>query len=265
MPEDDSMRPWLAGLLVMSSGCQLLFDVDVTEPVSAGFIADGDEDADGNPNATDPCPISDTDLDDDGDGVGNGCDPTPQDSTDCIILFDGFEDGLDSRWQGGWRIEDGALLDPDGDEESVFEWRATHPFIDLVQTVLTIRRGKDVSRVLLFAGLDTELGSGRGCGVEPTPFVMGMTDLVKYDIAGGQVVDVRGGGTFTVPLAADTKYSIASTLDRGAGLDQCGASSGLSGAGATFAKLGPPGDHVGFSSNEVDVRVEFILGFGKCP
>ena len=66
------------------------------------YIVDGDADADGLPNRTDPCPLDANNADRDGDGVGDACDPSPDLADDCIVLFDDFHTEDRGCWLGPW-------------------------------------------------------------------------------------------------------------------------------------------------------------------
>lgn len=62
-----------------------------------------DEDADGRPDACDPCPQDPSTGDSDADGVGDACDPHRTTSGDHLLFFDGF--GVaDPAWSssGSW-------------------------------------------------------------------------------------------------------------------------------------------------------------------
>lgn len=75
-----------------------------------------DEDVDGVGDDCDRCPIApprstpdtDTDL------VDAPCDPAPSTDGDEILLFDGFQNGLDTRWMattpGAWRVQGGEMI-----------------------------------------------------------------------------------------------------------------------------------------------------------
>ncbi len=75
-----------------------------------------DEDLDGIGDDCDRCPIAAprTTPDTDHDMVDAPCDPAPSEDGDVILLFDGFQNGLDARWTAGtpsvWKVQGGEMI-----------------------------------------------------------------------------------------------------------------------------------------------------------
>ncbi len=75
-----------------------------------------DEDVDGIGDDCDRCPIAAprSTPDTDADMVDAPCDPAPSIDGDEILLFDGFQNGLDSRWEAttetAWKVQGGEMI-----------------------------------------------------------------------------------------------------------------------------------------------------------
>jgi hypothetical protein len=84
---------------------------DFCEHVAGGAF---DEDADGIGDECDACPIAKPPAaaETDGDGVDSPCDPNPTMPGDKIVLFNGFNDPLPSKWTmtGAWQVMGGTAV-----------------------------------------------------------------------------------------------------------------------------------------------------------
>lgn len=75
-----------------------------------------DEDIDGIGDDCDRCPIAPprSTPDSDTDMVDAPCDPAPTEDGDTLLLFDGFQNGLDARWKpttpAAWRVAGGEMI-----------------------------------------------------------------------------------------------------------------------------------------------------------
>ena len=111
----------LVVVVLVIAGCDRAFGLEAVPDARLGiaqgphYIAPGDYDGDGEPDAEDPCPlVPHEDLtDDDGDGLPNVCDPDlVPGEPDCIVLFDHFDaarspSSIDPRWTANpsWQLD----------------------------------------------------------------------------------------------------------------------------------------------------------------
>jgi hypothetical protein len=277
----------LAGLL--AGGCDAVFglhpiaeprdggDGDAAPPVIA-YLNDplGDLDGDGDLNGVDLCPtIAGPQADGDGDGVGDACDPRTG-VRDCILLFDDFRIP-DSRWASAstppWSpacAATGGLCsraDPGG---------VAMVSVTGTTDLISLRVG--------LTGIVVPTGVGGSIAVFPE-----MTDAGDGTGRAGVLAE-DGGGTATLtlrlvdlfrgrPPAITTPATSPIPASYGPHIYETEWVSNLGGerffatpitiAPALGMGAGPPviyGHHVGFRTVQADIRVDYVLGYGRtCP
>jgi hypothetical protein len=129
-----------AGLLLLLSGCQVVFPLAASAPPpdASGCVAAEivhDEDQDGLDDACDLCPaVRSADNDDsDGDGVGDACDPNPDNPCEARVKFEGFatmpQDLLTSS--ANWTVAGDDLIQSSPLAFELAHWPTTAAFDDL--------------------------------------------------------------------------------------------------------------------------------------
>jgi hypothetical protein len=158
-----------------------------------------DEDGDGVGNACDVCPgwWDPDQKDTDGDGIGDACDPRPLQAGDRLLLFDGFDDGLQDGWavhgqsdpNATWTAQEGRLLVdgalPDG------------PGARITRSIDGIQIGEGVAietlgRMVAWAD---DAPSSHTLGVS-----LGVTPVGALDCSGRRVIDAHDDDTHATVL-----------------------------------------------------------------
>lgn len=280
MVYDEPVRRALVGLCMLC-GCDSVFLLDrntvIIEPVI--IDPDGDVDGDGDPNATDLCPLLQRTVvgandDFDGDGVGNLCDPEPQVRGDCLALFDAFQYAgeLSPHWRSSGQTitkDDNQMVIPPGTETIVY-LDVEFPLTSLtVDGYISDGTGGRRAIQLLFDHDHIAGATGRACSLEQLDPDGSIAEAAVVEIVSG--VDTRltasplddtriGAGTSVLvgwndrhpetgeSFAGSCHAEIADQANRG---DQ-----------TAVAAVAPRGGAFGLRTLTVGFNVGTIIGYG---
>lgn len=269
---------------ILAAGCNAIFGLGATSPQDGStpdaaappdafmltrYIAAGDYDGDGLPNATDPCPADPRpQLDGDGDGVGDACDPHPA-TTDCVVLFEAFEQD-DPRWRdprsGGptWQTacHNGrgrcSVADAQGTALLAFSESLHLDALEVGADVSVLPKGVGATLDVL-PGMSTGAAvTGRACGIleELDGIFAGDLKVEQYDLVDG-VGTALSSGTAPQPFAPRALV-LRWVHDRAE--DRCGVIGGPSSVDG--AAPGAAAGHVAIRAVHAALRLDYVLGFG---
>lgn len=246
--------------------CWLIVAGCSATPAVERFIAEGDFDHDGVPNAIDLCPLDPTvgsvDDDADRDRIGDACDRNPK--RDCIVLFDYIDEDRpysDLPWElGDWSIgtcADGrsGFCSPPVNSLSALSF-PRELSISHVETEVRLFAGAPLASVQLFADLDPEARLGRGCAlrrVGPT-HLAGVEDLAGSISTGRDAVDAA-----SVPFGDPDTNVVLQWVPPG----DCRVST----LAAPTDEIEHNTDHAQFvavRAEQVHMAVHYVIGYGSC-